>query len=69
MGYNWDGSDDRWKINGTFINSETGFANNSVYYQVSASYSIPLGGGESVDYDTTAVEEVPDFAFEKEVKK
>ncbi len=69
MGYNWDGSDNRWKINGTFINSETGFVNNSVYYQVSASYSIPLGGGESVAYDTTAEEEVPDFEFEKEVKK
>jgi hypothetical protein len=69
VGYNWDGSDDRWRINKTFINSETGFVNNSVYYQISASYSIPLGGGESAAYTETAVEEAIDFYFEKEVKK
>jgi len=43
--------------------------NNSVYYQISASYSIPLGGGESAAYTETAVEEAIDFYFEKEVKK
>jgi hypothetical protein len=62
VGYNWDGSDERWRLNGQFINGEDGFVNNSVYYQLSVSYSIPLGGGEATE-STLATDTLSDSGF------
>ncbi len=62
VGYNWDGSDERWRLNGQFINGEDGFVNNSVYYQLSVSYSIPLGGGEATE-SNLATDTISDSGF------